>query len=210
MKFKFKFPYLLLILYIILFVVLAINPYSRDVWFAENLPILLIVLILVFSYRYYQFSNTAYLMMSVLIFLHTIGGHYTFARVPFDFVTNLFGFTRNHFDRIAHFSVGFYAYAFSELLLKKKLTNSKFVLLTYGILFVMAIAGAYEVFEWQYAVLGDRTAGIEVLGSQGDIWDAQKDILADTLGAIFATIVFYFVSRKEILKLCKKKGDKIK
>ena len=198
MKFKLNFPIYLLIIYIILFVVLAINPYSRDVWFAENIPILLIVLLLVVTYPKFQFSNTAYLLMSVLIIMHTIGGHYTFARVPFDFITNLFGFERNHYDRIAHFSVGFYAYAVAELLHRKNLVNSKWILLLFPIFFIMSVAGAYEVFEWQYAVLGDPEAGIEVLGSQGDIWDAQKDILADTLGSILAIGFFYFRYRKKI------------
>lgn len=205
MKFKLKFPYVLLGLYLLLFAILAINPYDRAVWWAENIPIMLIVLLLVVTYRYFQFSNTAYFLMSFLIFLHTIGGHYTFALVPIDWFTNFFGFERNHYDRIAHFTVGFYAYAFNELLLKKKLTTSKFVLLSYGILAIMSVAGAYELFEWQFAVSADPNAGIAVLGSQGDIWDAQKDILADTLGAICATLLFWFANKKEIAEINKKK-----
>ena len=100
---KLSYPVILLIGYLILFVILAINPYDRAVWFAENLPIMLIVLALVLTYKKFQFSNTAYTLMGVLIVMHTIGGHFTFARVPFDFITNLFGFERNHYDRIAHF-----------------------------------------------------------------------------------------------------------
>ena len=139
--------------------------------------------------------------MAFLIIMHTIGGHYTFARVPFEWFTNLFGFERNHYDRIAHFTVGFYAYAAAYLLLAKKLVNSKWILFLFPLFFIMATAGAYEVFEWQYAVLGDPEAGIEVLGSQGDIWDAQKDILADTLGAIFALILFWIFNKREINKI---------
>jgi putative membrane protein len=198
---KIKLPYVLLILYIIVFIALGINPYDRAVWFAENLPIMLIVLILAFTYKKYQFSNTAYILMSFLIFLHTIGGHYTFARVPFGFISELFGFERNHFDRMAHFTVGFFAFGFCEILLRKKLVNSKFVLLSFGILAILSVAAGYEIFEWQFAVLEDGEAGIEVLGSQGDIWDAQKDMLADGLGAVFATILFWLVNRKNILKL---------
>lgn len=198
---RLKFPHYLLMIYIVVFVILAINPYERTIWWAENLPIMLIVLILVLTYSKFQFSNTAYLLMSVLIIMHTIGGHYTFARVPFEWFSNLFGFERNHYDRIAHFSVGFYAFAAAELSLKTKSVNSKWILFLFPVFFIMAVAGIYEVFEWQLAVLGDPTAGIEVLGSQGDIWDAQKDILADTLGALLSMGIFWGVKRKEISKL---------
>ena len=161
MKLKFKVPYVLLFLYVVLFTALAVNPYDRTVWLAENIPILLIVLILIFTRKYFEFSDTAYVLMSFLIFLHTIGGHYTFARVPFDFVTNLFSFERNNFDRFAHFTVGFYAYAIAELLHKKKLVNSKVVLLLFPLFFIMSLAASYELFEWQYAVLGNPEAGVE-------------------------------------------------
>ncbi len=188
---KLKLPHILLILYIILFTVLAIHPYDREVWIAENLPIVGIVIILVFTYRYYQFSNTSYILMSFLIFLHTIGGHYTFERVPFDFITNLFHFQRNNYDRIAHFTVGFYAYAIAELLKNKKLTNSKFILYTYPILFIFTVAAVYEIIEWLFAISSNPTAGASFLGSQGDIWDAQKDMLADGLGSIFSILLFW-------------------
>ena len=188
---KLKLPHILLLLYIILFTLLAIHPYDREVWIAENLPIVGIVLILVFTYRYYQFSNTSYILMSFLIFLHTIGGHYTFERVPFDFITNLFHFQRNNYDRIAHFTVGFYAYAIAELLQNKKLTNSKFILYTYPILFIFTIAALYEIIEWLFAISSNPTAGASFLGSQGDIWDAQKDMLADGLGSIFSIFLFW-------------------
>jgi len=199
---KSKFPHFLLGLYCILFSVLAINPYDRAVWVAENIPVILVVLGLVLTYRKFQFSNTAYALMSIFIILHTIGGGFSFARVP-DFGFWAFcGFERNMYDRVAHFSVGFYAFACAELLSKKKLVNSKIVLYLFALFFIVSIAGFYELFEWQYAILGDPQAGIEVLGSQGDIWDAQKDILADTLGAIFSLGLFAFLNKK--LKLGEK------
>jgi putative membrane protein len=131
--------------------------------------------------------------MFILIYLHTIGGHYTFALVPFDWITNFFGFSRNHFDRIAHFSVGFYAFAIAEWLWTKRLVNNKFLLFTYPIFVIATIAMGYELVEWIYADLSDPAAGAAYLGSQGDIWDAQKDMLADTLGAILATKLFFLL-----------------
>jgi len=186
-----KFPLALLTGYVILFGVLAISPYNREVWWAENLPILILVACLAGSYRWFGFSNTAYLMMSVLVYLHTVGGHFTFERVPFDFVTDLFGFERNHYDRIAHFTVGFYAYAIVEFLCVKKLSPSRWVISLFGIFAIFAVASGYEIIEWLYAVSSDPEAGAAFLGSQGDIWDAQRDMLADGLGAIVAVGIFW-------------------
>lgn len=187
-----KLPHILLGLYAVWFTALAVNPYSRDVWVAENLPIVIIVLALAATYRRFAFSNTSYLMMSVLVLLHTAGGHYTFERVPFGFVTDLFGFTRNHFDRIAHFSVGFYAYPIAEFIWRKGYSRSKGLLAFTGITAIFTVAAVYEIIEWWYAASADPEAGIAFLGSQGDIWDAQKDMLADGLGSVCASVFFLF------------------
>lgn len=201
---RLKLPHYLLIIYIVLFIVCSINPYNKDVWMIENLTVLAIVIPLVLTYKQFQFSNLAYISMSVLIYLHTIGGHYSFGKVPFDFITNLFDFERNHFDRIAHFTVGFYAYAAAELLLYKKWTSSKFILFTYPIFFIFTVGSVYEIFEWITAFFAETEAGGLFLGSQGDIWDPQKDILANGLGAIAAAILFFNVNKRSINKLCLK------
>lgn len=180
--------------YLFLFTILAIAPLDRMTWFVENLTVWIVVGGLVAFYvRGIRFSTTAYLLMSVFIFLHTIGGHYTFEKVPFDWVTNFFGFERNHFDRMAHFSVGFYAYPIGEWLLAKRLVVNRFLLWTYPIFVIASIAMSYELIEWVYAANADPLAGAAYLGSQGDIWDAQKDMLADTLGAIVVMLFFFWM-----------------
>jgi putative membrane protein len=189
-------PTILLSAYLVLFVVCAIRPFDRAVWFAENLPIVIIVLALAITYRRFQFSNAAYLLMSVLIFLHTIGGHFTFERVPFDWVTDSFGFERNHYDRFAHFSVGFYAFAIAELLDRKSLVNARWMLFFTPVAAIFTVASVYEIIEWLFAVGSDPSAGAAFLGSQGDIWDAQKDMLADGLGAILTTGLYLSLRRK--------------
>jgi len=198
---KFKLPYLLLGIYIVFFILLGIHPYDRSVWIAEMAPIVLIVLVLTFTYRSFQFSNFAYILMSFLIFLHTIGGHYSFERVPFGFVTNLFGFTRNHFDRMSHFTVGFYAYGIGELLLRNKRTNSKWVLFLFPVFAIFTVAAVYEIMEWIYAANAAAEQGTAFLGSQGDIWDAQEDMLSDGLGALFIMGLFWIFKRKYIRSL---------
>lgn len=185
----------LLVVYVVLFTILAFNPVNRSTWFAENLTVWIIVAIILILYaRNIRFSNTSYVLMFVLIYLHTIGGHWTFAQVPFGFITDLFGFERNHFDRIAHFSVGFYAYPIAEWIVSKRLVSSKFIVFTYPIFVIATIAMSYELVEWIYVADAPSGLGDLYLGSQGDGWDAQKDMLADTLGAITATI-FYMVRR---------------
>ena len=185
-------------IYAIVFLVCAIQPYDRAVWFAENLPIVLIVGALFFASRYHSFSKLSWVLLFVLPILHTIGGHYTFERVPFGFVSDLFGFERNHYDRIAHFSVGFYAFAIVEFLEAKRLVSKRIIASLFAVFAIFTVAAVYEIIEWWYAISADPEAGIAVLGSQGDIWDAQKDMLADGLGAIFAVILYGICQRPKI------------
>jgi putative membrane protein len=194
-------PFILLALYGIVFTVCAITPYDRAVWWAENIPVMIVVSALVWLAPKHRLSDTSYILMSVFIILHTIGGHYTFERVPFGWVSDLFGFERNHYDRLAHFSVGFYAYPIAEVLMRKRLVRTRWIASLFPVFAIAAVAGLYEIFEWQYAMSADASAGIAVLGSQGDIWDAQKDILADTLGAILVMILFFFQHRIELATL---------
>lgn len=189
-----KFLFWLLGIYAALFLILAVNPVDRMTWFVENLTVWIILAAILWLYvGKIRFSKTAYAFMFVLIYLHTVGGHYTFALVPFDWFTNFFGFTRNHFDRIAHFTVGFYAFAVAEWLYLGHMVKNRWLLFTYPIFVIAALAMSYELIEWAYAVASNPEAGMAYLGSQGDIWDAQKDMLADTLGALVATSVFFFV-----------------
>jgi len=174
--------------YAVFFVALGIAPHDRAVWWAENIPLIAIAVTLCVMYlRGARLSNLGYAMASVLLFLHTIGGHYTFERVPFGWVTHSFGFHRNHFDRVAHFTVGFYAFGIVELLLARKLVEKPWVAYLFGIFTIGTAAALYEIIEWIYAVADGGSAGAAFLGSQGDPWDAQQDMLADTLGALFAT-----------------------
>lgn len=186
------YPHLLALVFSLFFIFLGINPFDRAVWVIEVIPVVVIFLALVFSYSKFKFTHLSYSLMAFWLFWHTIGGHYTFANVPFDFITNLFNFERNHFDRIAHLSMGFYAYPMAEFLTRKKYMGAILASL-FGLFFIMSIACAYEIIEWAYAVIEGGNTGIEFLGSQGDIWDAQKDMLADTIGAILTLGLFWYV-----------------
>ncbi|MEF2144124.1 MAG: DUF2238 domain-containing protein [Desulfovibrionaceae bacterium] len=189
------FPQVLAGAFAVFWTILAIDPVMRDVWWAENLPVMAVFLLLAATFRRFRFSNMAYALMSVWLILHTIGGHYTFANVPFDWFNELIGSQRNQFDRLGHYSIGFYAYPIAEFLTRKQLARPAVVCL-FSLFAIMSLAAAYEIIEWWYAVLAGGEAGIEFLGSQGDIWDAQKDMLADTLGAVTALALFGIVWRQ--------------
>jgi putative membrane protein len=186
-----RFPVLLFASYVLMFVALGIAPYDRTVWWAENIPIVMVAATLAVLYaRGVRVSNLAYALMSVLLFMHTVGGYYTFERVPFAWVTRAFGFHRNHYDRVAHFSVGFYAFGIAELLEGRKLVARRWLACVFGICAIGTVAALYEIIEWIYAATEGGSAGAAFLGSQGDIWDAQEDMLADILGAVSASVLY--------------------
>lgn len=189
-------PKILFAGYVALFIWAAINPYDRADWWAENIPIVAVVTTLVVLYlRGVRFSPLAYLLMAVLPYLHTVGGHYTFERVPFDWFDRLFGFQRNMFDRVAHFSVGFYAFGILEYLLGKRKMSRPLASL-FAIFAIAFVAMSYELIEWLYSAYGgNAAAGADFLGSQGDVWDAQKDMLMDTIGGMTAVLLYIVLRR---------------
>ena len=179
-----RFPHLLAAAYVPFWAYLAVSPVSREVWWAENIPVMAVFALLALTFRMFRFSNAAYALMAVWLFWHTVGGHYNFAGVPFGWVTDLFGFEP--------FSIGFYAFPVAGLLLRKRLCGPVVATL-FALFAIMALAAGYEIIEWWYAVLEGGEAGIEFLGSQGDVWDAQKDMLLDTLGAATSLAAYHLL-----------------
>lgn len=190
-----RYPAFLAFIFVILSLWSGFQPASREVWVAEVIPVIGVFIALVLTYRRFQFSHIAYTLMSLWLYMHTIGAHYTFAEVPFDFINNLIGSERNQFDRVAHFIIGFYAYPMAEWLIRKH-DCGKVLASFFALFFIMSVAASYEIIEWVYAVTEGGDAGLEFLGSQGDIWDAQKDMLADTLGAITSLTLFLIINRE--------------
>lgn len=189
------FPHFLLVIYLLVFVWGAVEPFDRAVWHVENWPIVAIASFLTILYmRGTRFSNLAYALAFFLLIWHTIGGHYTFERVPFDEFNNYFGYERNMYDRVGHFSVGFYAFMLIEYLVSRS-KMSRALAYSYSVFAIAFVAMGYEIIEWQYAVLEGGEAGAAFLGSQGDIWDAQKDMMLDTLGAVLMVPLFALVYR---------------
>ena len=177
-------------------VVLGIYPVDRTVWCVEMVWTVGLWAILLLARRKFRFSTPAYLCFFVWTVLQIVGAHYTFELVPMDWLKEPLGLVRNPYDRIAHFTVGWFAFPFAELFLRKGWVRSAVLAAFFAVMTVVAMAGLWELVEWQYAVIDGGDAGAAFLGSQGDVWDAQKDILCDTLGALCAVTLFLLRERK--------------
>ena len=165
-------------------------------WFLENTLTVLFMLFLIFSFRKYQFSDLSYLLICVYLCLHVYGAKYTYAENPFGYwLKDYFHFERNHYDRIVHFCFGFLlAYPMRELFLKW-LKYPKTVAWILPIEITLSVSGLYELIEWAVADVFFKAQGDAYLGTQGDIWDAQKDIFMAFMGAILSTTIVSLIKK---------------
>ena len=175
----------------------GIAPASRAVWLTEMFWAWGLVAILLVTFRKFRFSGVAYACFFVWCILQIIGAHWTFEHVPMQWLTEPLGLTRNPYDRIAHFMVGWFAFPLAELYWRKGWARSVEASAFFAVMTTVAMAGVWEIVEWLYAVIDGGEAGAAFLGSQGDEWDAQKDILCDTLGAVCSAALFMVLNRKE-------------
>ena len=178
----------------------AICPADRSVWHVEMAAVLIVSIALALTARRFRFSNTAYFIVSLWLALHAIGAHYTFEKVPFGLISDAFGFERNHFDRVAHFVIGLNAFLAAEYFWRKGYVSMPCIAALIGILSIMGMSAAWEIIEWLYAVADGGATGAAFLGSQGDIWDAQQDMLADTLGAMLGSAFFLFLKPRNFFR----------
>ena len=186
----------LLLFYGLFWTWLAIAPIDRRDWLLENLLSLTLVAVLALTYRRFQFSTTSYCLIGLFLTLHTIGAHYTYAEVPFGFwLKDLFSLSRNPFDRIAHFSYGFLlVYPLRELLIR--LAGVRGLWSSYlSVSGILAQSGFFEVAEAVVASSVSPELGSTYLGTQGDEWDAQKDMAAAMAGALLTMSVSFAMSR---------------
>lgn len=180
----------LLLAYGLLWVWLAIAPVDRHDWFLENLLAVALVTGLVGTYRRFAFSLPSYYLISAFLMLHAIGAHYTYAEVPFGFwLKDLLALSRNPFDRIVHFAYGaLLVYPFREVLMRLAGVRGLWsaALSVSGIL---AQSAFFEVIEAIVAMIVNPELGSLYLGTQGDEWDAQKDMAAAFVGSLLTMTV---------------------
>lgn len=189
---KNAYPLSCLGIYVLVFVWAAIRPLFLKDWALENILSVLLVLLLVFTYRQFRFSNTAYTLMTVFLILHTIGSHYTYAEVPFGYyLKTLFTLTRNHYDRIVHLSFGLLmTYPIRELLQRKTRLQPSWLLL-FSFTTIATFSLLYELIELATAAIVAPDLGIAYLGIQGDLLDGQKDSFLALSGAAFTLLLLH-------------------
>ena len=177
-------------------------------WWLENTLTFLFLFFLVLTIKKYQFSDLSYLLICLYLCLHVYGSKYTYAENPFGYwLKDYFHTSRNHYDRIVHFSFGFLlAYPMRELFLKW-LNYPKWVSWMLPIEITLSISAFYELIEWAVADIFFTKQGDAYLGTQGDIWDAQKDIFLAFSGAILATTIVSLLKR--ILNIYETGEDKV-
>lgn len=188
----------LLIPLAILWAVLAVSPNDRSDWLLENVLLVAAIVFLGVTYRKFTLSGVSYTLIFIFLCLHTIGAHYTYALVPYDqwfqsltgrTFNSLVGWERNNFDRVVHFSYGLLlAYPIRELFLRVANVRG-FWGYFLPLDLTMSTSMLYELIEWAAAVYFGGDLGMAYLGTQGDVWDAHKDMALASCGALISMCV---------------------
>ena len=178
------------------------GPYDRLTWFLEVVPVLVAVPLLVWTARRFPLTPLAYVLIAVHALILMYGGHYTYALTPLgDWMQDVFGFTRNHYDRIGHVMQGFGpAIVARELLLRTSPLRPGKWLFALVTLSILGVSACYEFTEWWAAIAGGDAAGA-FLGTQGDVWDTQWDMFLAGCGAIAAQLSLSRVHDRQLLRL---------
>ncbi len=188
----------------VLWILLAISPYDRHDWALENVLVVVFCVALAATYRRFVFSRLSYTLIFLFLCLHAVGAHYTYAMVPYDAwwqaltgrtFNSLWGWERNHFDRLVHLLYGLLlAYPIREVFLRVADARGfwgNFLPLD----FTLASSALFELFEWGAAEFFGGDLGVAYLGTQGDVWDAHKDMALATVGALLAMLIAAAVNR---------------
>ena len=167
-----------------------LDPFDRITWWLESLPVFIGLPVLWLSRSRFPLTRLVYYLLFAHAALLLVGAHYTYARVPLGFwMQDWFDFSRNNYDRLGHIAQGFVpALVARELFIRRKIVKRGRWLFFLVLCFCLAFSAFYELIEWWTAVFGGD-GSIEFLGVQGDIWDAQWDMLLALLGTIVAQLL---------------------
>src|SRR5678815_3950599 len=200
-----RYPYILLGVFAVVFAIAAIGPVDRKDWMLENALTALFVAILFFTRKRFPLSNVSYTLILIFLCLHTVGAHYTYSLVPYDRwfqslfgkgLNEMLGLKRNQFDRLVHFCFGLLlAYPIREVFVR--IAGVRGFWGYYLPLDVtMSFSLIYELIEWAAAAILGGDLGQAYLGTQGDEFDAQKDMALATLGGLICMTVVALINWK--------------
>ena len=185
-----RIPLVLLIVVLAVLALSAVHPFDWPTWWMEVLPALVGIAVLIPTRHRFPLTSMLYVLIALHMVLLIVGGHYTYARVPLgNWVRDALDLSRNHYDRLGHFVQGFVpAMIARELYLRLHVVQRRGWLSFLIVCTCLAISAVYELIEWTAAVVMGGGAD-EFLGTQGDIWDTQKDMALAGLGAITALLL---------------------
>lgn len=192
MNLKEDYPKILLFVYIIIWIIAAIHPNYRSVWIDENILPVLFVLLLIFTYKKFKFSNLSYTFIFIFLILHVIGGHYSYTEVPlFNTIKQQYNLARNDYDRVVHFFFGVLFFLPINEILKRifKVPKGWRALILSGFI-ILSLKAGFEILEYSYTALRHNTlTSTNYLGEQGDPLDSIKDVSVGFIGAIISMII---------------------
>ncbi len=189
-----RFPWALLWVFVVDWVLLSVNVAFFNDWILENALTVPFALLIVLTHKWFRLSNVSYSLIFAYMVLHIIGTHYTYSEVPLGYwLKDLLSLSRNHYDRIVHFSFGLLmAYPMREIAVRIGSVRG-FWGLYVPVEFVLAFSAIYEIIEWLIAVIFGGDLGVAYLGTQGDEWDGIKDMANAGLGAVIAMLFVFAV-----------------
>ncbi len=181
---------------LVLWVITAIEPFNRRDWLLENLLVFIYAGLLIATYRRFAFTNLSYMLFGLFISLHLVGAHYTYSEVPFGFwLKDTFHLTRNHYDRIIHFSYGLLnAYPMRDILMRSAGARPRWSYFL-PVACILGFSCFYEFLEAAVAYIVSPELGDLYLGAQGDIWDAEKDTFLAFSGAVIAMTILWIYNK---------------
>ena len=192
-----RYPYVLLVVFLVVLGVTAIKPWDVKNWLMENALTAAFVLVLVLTRKRLPLSDVSYTVIFLFMCLHVVGSHYSYSLVPIGkTVSQWFGWQRNQYDRFVHFSFGLLlAYPVRELFLRVAGVRG-FWGYYLPLDLTMSFSMLYELIEWAAASAFGGELGAAYLGTQGDEWDAHKDMALATLGALISMAVVALINWK--------------
>lgn len=192
----------LIILFFIGLIWSGIQPFDYFTWGLEVFPAVLGIIILIFTFKQFQFTFLTYCFILLHSFILFVGGHYTYAEVPlFDWIKEVFDLSRNNYDKVGHFAQGFIpAMIVRELFVRKNIVPIKKWLNFIVVSICLSFSAVYEFLEWWVALFSGENADA-FLGTQGYVWDTQSDMFYATIGAITMLVLLSKVQDNNISKL---------
>ncbi len=174
------------------------NCIDRKDWIIENLLVVILLSLLILTRKWHQLSDISYLCIFLFVLLHLYGAFYAYTQNTFgSWLQSSFNLWRNPYDRIVHFSFGlFMAYPFMEILINKYRVSSKASWLL-PIEIAFSLGTIFEMIEWGVSEITTKETGETYVATQGDVWDAHKDIVLAALGAAVTMMICYLVKHKK-------------